>query len=71
MATIQLKRARIPSDVSVGLYLKDNGVAVSWASLENVTVQAFSVDQNAVAGPCQAAPDASDPTRLNIVPIAT
>ena len=66
MAQIQLKRARIPSDISVGLYLKDNGVAVSWASLEDIKVMAFSVDQNVAVGPCSAMPDASDPTRLNV-----
>ena len=66
MATIQLKRTRIPSDVGVGLYLKDNGVAVAWTSLEDIHVHAFSVPQNAFAGECQAAPDTSDPTRLNV-----
>ena len=65
--TIQLKNARRPSDVTVRLRLSDNGVAVDWRSLSDISVRAWSVDQGAFAGKCVPTVDSEDPTILSVL----
>lgn len=52
MANITLPNVRIESDVKLNATLKDNGVAVDWSGLTDISAALYSDTQRQVAGVC-------------------
>ena len=64
MSTITLPNIRVSSDLTVGVVLKDGGVAIDWSTLSNIKAYLYADAQRAMAGRCSVAVDEEDSTRL-------
>ncbi len=64
MSTITLPNIRVSSDLTVGLKLKDGGVAIDWSTLSNIRVSIYSDAQRSLAGRCTSSVDEDDSTVL-------
>ena len=64
MSTITLPNIRVSSDLTVGLKLKDGGVAIDWSTLSNIKVSIYADAQRSLAGRCTVAIDETDSTVL-------
>ena len=64
MSTITLPNIRVSSDLTVGLKLKDGGVAIDWSTLSNIRVSIYADAQRSLAGRCTVAIDEDDNTVL-------
>ena len=64
MSTITLPNIRVSSDLTVGLKLKDGGVAIDWSTLSNIRVSIYADAQRSLAGRCTVAIDETDSTVL-------
>ena len=64
MSTITLQNIRVSSDLTVGVRLKDSGVAIDWSTLSNIKAYIYADAQRAMAGRCAVSIDAEDSTRL-------
>lgn len=66
MATRQLPRWRQESDVLIHLKLKDNGVAVDWTSLADISAYMYSDTQRIIMGRAEARINGSDSEVLDV-----
>ena len=64
MSTITLPNIRVSSDLTVGVVLKDGGVAIDWSTLSNIKAYLYADAQRAMAGRCTVSIDETDSTRL-------
>ena len=64
MSTITLPNIRVSSDLTVGVVLKDGGVAIDWSTLSNIKAYLYADAQRAMAGRCSVSVDEEDATRL-------
>ena len=64
MSTITLPNIRVSSDLTVGVVLKDGGVAIDWSTLSNIKAYLYADAQRAMAGRCSVSVDEDDSTRL-------
>ena len=64
MSTITLPNIRVSSDLTVGVVLKDGGVAIDWSTLSNIKAYLYADAQRAMAGRCAVSIDETDSTRL-------
>lgn len=60
MPNITIKKVRTGTDLLMHVTLKDNGVKVSWKSVENIFVFLFADDQGIMAGRAEASIDPAD-----------
>ena len=64
MSTVTLPNIRVSSDLTVGVVLKDGGVAIDWSTLSNIKAYLYADAQRAMAGRCTVSIDETDSTRL-------
>ena len=64
MSTVTLPNIRVSSDLTVGVVLKDDGVAIDWSTLSNIKAYLYADAQRAMAGRCTVSIDETDSTRL-------
>lgn len=66
MPTIVIPKVRKETDVMMYVKLTDNGVTVDWTSLSEVVAFMYSNEQDCIAGQCETAIVAGDPSTLNV-----
>ena len=64
MSNITIKKVRVGTDLLMHVSLKDNGVKVSWKSVEDIFAYLFSDAQNIMAGRAEASIDPTDEYNL-------
>lgn len=66
MPTITIPKVRKETDVMMYVKLTDSGVTVDWTSLSEVVAFMYSNEQDCIAGQCETAIAAGDPSTLNV-----